>query len=99
MSNTQNHKKSFEKNCSIFYKDLFDCINLHNVHYKRGEFLHNDHSKQEYFDFTKCEQYKKLFFNSKINFIKYRPNDIVYPYNHYYEIKFINGELELKFTD
>ncbi len=97
--------KPSRENCTLFYNDLVKCIDTNtntntneNQNYKKGT-LWNNIDNPNYFDFTKCPQYKNLNKFKQIQTVKYNINEIYRPNNKFYEIRFENGNLEINLLE
>ena len=82
--------------CAQLYADISNCIN-NNIAYKRGEFDTRNFFGPNCFDFTKCDEFKKLYQFDKLQTIKYNIRENKAAYTKSYEIKYANGNLELAF--
>ncbi len=95
--------KPSRENCILFYNDLVKCIDTNtntneNKNYIKGT-LCNNINEPNYFDFTKCPQYKNLNKFKQIQTVKYNINEIYKPNNKFYEIRFEKGNLEINLLE
>jgi hypothetical protein len=90
------NKLPCKNQCAQFYADISNCI-TNNIAYKRGEFDTSNFSGPNCFDFTKCDEFKRLYQFASIQTIKYNIRENKAAYTKSYEIKYSNGDLELAF--
>lgn len=84
--------------CTQLFDDIEKSIKADKT-YTHGDFSKNSkfHPLMKYkLDFTHCPQYNKVV--DSIYGIKYRPVDIKYPYNKYYQINWNPSAKELAIT-
>jgi len=85
-----------KNDCEKVFNDILDCTENY-IWYKKGSLGPIINGNPNCFDFTKCEQFKKLGLYPNLKTIKYTISETKAAYTRSYEISFKNGDLELHF--
>lgn len=100
-TDNDNKYKLSNANCKNFYDDFTKCVKQKTNIFTELKKVNLEPNNSNYFNFFDCKEYKTAIESSrlKIKSISFNPNDIAYPYNCYYTLKNVDGEIKIRFYD
>jgi hypothetical protein len=83
-----------KNDCAQLFADVAECVK-NNVSYKKNWLEQRYFPRPNCFEFTKCDEFKKLYQLEKVKTIKYNIVEVKSAFTKSYEIKYNDGNLEI----